>query len=56
MCVCIGVCEWVRPGLGGEQGTTATGLGRRRSKGVELLGRRREDGHGDGPHTLQSKG
>ncbi|MFS8033077.1 hypothetical protein Hanom_Chr17g01565171 [Helianthus anomalus] len=52
MCVCIGVCEWVWPGLGGEQRTKETGLGRRRSKGIEVLGLWREDGHGDEPHTI----
>ncbi|MFS7916055.1 hypothetical protein Hanom_Chr02g00172591 [Helianthus anomalus] len=34
--------------------TKFTGLGRRRAWGVESLGRRREDGHGDDPHTLRS--
>ncbi|KAJ0911073.1 hypothetical protein HanRHA438_Chr06g0259241 [Helianthus annuus] len=33
MYVCIGVCEGVRPGLGGCGRTEATSLGGRRSKG-----------------------
>ncbi|MFS8028632.1 hypothetical protein Hanom_Chr16g01512771 [Helianthus anomalus] len=53
MCVCIGVCEWVRPGLGGEQRTKGTSLGRRWSKGVALLGRRQGDRPGAVPNTVR---
>ncbi|KAJ0443435.1 hypothetical protein HanIR_Chr16g0820701 [Helianthus annuus] len=54
MCVFIGVCEWVRPGVGGEQRTKKTEQDRQQSLGVEGLGRRREDGHEDEPHTVWS--
>ncbi|MFS8013307.1 hypothetical protein Hanom_Chr14g01331321 [Helianthus anomalus] len=54
MYVCIGVCEGVRPCLGGCGRTKRTPPGRRRSKGVIRLGQRREDGPGDKPHTVWS--